>query len=102
MHQPNFTGFDSGNDASDETIQEYSPLVVIWIGILLATGVVVTVGIYYHTFIEKSPSQMMQDLNYYKSRAFVLENTPQDFYKVHYGPGWKFKNNYKSQVSKEK
>ena len=99
-----FTGFNSGNDneSMDATIDEYSPALVITIGILLATGAAVGVGIYYHTFIEKSPSEMEQDLNYYKSRAFVLETTPQDFYKVHYGSGWKYKKNHISQVSKEK
>lgn len=90
-----YSGFNAPEfnqeDPIVETGEEISPLTVITLGILLASGAAIGIGIYYHTYIEQSPKIMQENINYHRNRAFVLENTPQDFYKVHHGPGWKFK-----------
>jgi curved DNA-binding protein CbpA len=93
--KPNFKRFDANefNEAEEVVTEEISPLTVFTIGLLLMAGAGFGIGVYYHTFIEKPPKIMQENINYHKSRAFVLEFTPQDFYKVHHGPGWKYKQN---------
>lgn len=87
-----YSGFNVQEFNQEEMAEnEISPEFVISLGILLIAGAAVSIGIYYHAYIEQPPKIMQENINYHKSRAFCLENTPQDFYKIHHGPGWKFK-----------
>ena len=94
--KPNFTVFDADEfNQSGESMatEEVSPLIVLAIGLVVMAGAGIGLSYYYHTFIEQPPKIMQENINYHKSRAFVLEFTHQDFYKVHHGPGWKYKKN---------